>query len=898
MTHNRTFAHAVQRKFRVWRTDEIMAQTKKPASGAKRSTSSKKKKAASSRARTQKPTGLRREAWGILVMLVGILVMLALLNADGVLTRWLNRLLRGLIGPGFYILPFVLFVMALLLLMRPKEPLKLRMTALFALPLLYGAVYHVFSDPNGYAFTLDGLKALYMTGTAGVSGGLIAGGFGIVLRYMLSKAGAAILLIAAIAGAVLAAFHLTIPGIVGAVRALLPEPVEAEDEPEPERKKVKTSEVASLSATRSRIDIPIEDEATEKERPRRERGKAFTFRPPSVKTPAQVLAEKEGGVVTPSSQVAMAQMQEVAPPAAVPAPEPIAVREVKPEPISVAPGAVQPAAPREEPHTAPKPAAPQSGVPDFSKLYTPPAEEKQPEPQAADDAPFDLDEEKSAAPVPAQVSATQAGTPPPYQYPPLTLLKQPAASGHDFTQELQVNATRLTDTLSSFGIEAKIINITHGPSVTRYEMQISRGIKFSRVTGLSDDIALSLGAASVRIAPIPDKVAIGIEVPNQTVETVCIREVLSSRAFETSASRLAFAVGKDITGACVAGDIAKMPHMLIAGTTGSGKSVCINSLLISLLYKSTPEEVRLIMIDPKMIELGIYNGIPHLLIPVVTDPKKAAGALNWAVMEMMKRYKLFAEQNVRDLASYNEAVKKSGEAQPLPQVVIVIDELADLMFVAANEVEEAICRIAQMARAAGMHLVIATQRPSADVITGIMKANIPSRIAFAVASQIESRIILDTMGAEKLIGRGDMLYYPLGSPKPMRVQGCFITSAEVESVVEFIKTTGTPDYSNEVLEHIEKAATETGSKGGSSAAGGSDDDDELMPAAIEIVVETGQASVSMLQRRLKLGYSRAARLVDQMEERGIVGPFEGSKPRQVLITKSEWAEMELRRKEC
>ena len=488
-----------------------------------------------------------------------------------------------------------------------------------------------------------------------------------------------------------------------------------------------------------------------------------------------------------------------------------------------------------------------------------------------------------------------------YLYPPISLLNKGNTVEEDHTQELAENSARLVDTLKSFGVEATLIDITRGPNVTRYELQLKRGTKFSRVTNLSDDIALSLGAASVRIATIPDKLAVGIEVPNKQGTVVPIRDIVDSPEFRDSKSKISFAVGKDITGHNVVGDIKKMPHMLIAGTTGSGKSVCINSLLISLIYKATPEEVRLIMVDPKMIELGVYNGIPHLLIPVVTDPRKAAGALNWAVSEMMRRYKLFSEFNVRDLEAYNNEVSKQEGGQKLPQIVIVIDELADLMFVAASDVENAIVRIAQMARAAGMHLVIATQRPSADVITGIMKANIPSRISFAVASQIESRIILDTTGAEKLLGRGDMLYNPLGAPKPLRVQGCFITTAEIESVVEFVKKTGRPDYSEEVMEHIEKQAEESSknAKGGKNDSGGFDDDeeDEMLPRAIEVVVETGQASVSMLQRRLKLGYSRAARLVDQMAERGIVGPFEGSKPRQVLITREQWQEMVLRKQD-
>jgi len=405
----------------------------------------------------------------------------------------------------------------------------------------------------------------------------------------------------------------------------------------------------------------------------------------------------------------------------------------------------------------------------------------------------------------------------------------------------------------------------------------------------------------VRIAPIPDKISVvGIEVPNKLVSAVHIRDVLESHEFTQHKSSVAFAVGKDIAGNNIIGNIAKLPHVLIAGTTGSGKSVCTNSLIVSLLYKSTPDEVRFIMVDPKMVELAPYNGIPHLLIPVVTDPKKAAGALQWAVYEMMKRYKLFSERNVKDLAGYNALAAADETLKKLPSVVVVIDELADLMLVAAKEVEESICRVAQMGRAAGMHLVIATQRPSADVITGLMKANIPSRIAFAVASAMESRIILDTAGAEKLVGRGDMLYAPLGEGKPKRVQGCFISSEEIERVVNFVKENGETDYDESVIDKINAAVAEKekgNAKGGSNAApeqNAADDVDELLPAAIDVVMETGQASVSMLQRRLKLGYSRAARIVDEMETRGIVGPFEGSKPRQLLITKEQWQELKMK----
>lgn len=435
-----------------------------------------------------------------------------------------------------------------------------------------------------------------------------------------------------------------------------------------------------------------------------------------------------------------------------------------------------------------------------------------------------------------------------------------------------------------------MINISRGPSVTRYELQPSAGVKVSRIVNLSDDISLNLAASGVRMeAPIPGKAAIGIEVPNKEVTMVLAREVIESEEFSKHPSKLAFAIGKDISGENIIADIAKMPHLLIAGATGSGKSVCINSLIVSLLYKSSPEEVKLLMIDPKVVELGIYNGIPHLLIPVVTDPKKAAGALNWAVQEMVNRYKLFADKAVRDLKGYNQLMRKNGGDGILPQVVIIIDELADLMMVAPNDVEDAICRLAQMARAAGMHLVIATQRPSVDVITGVIKANIPSRISFAVSSQIDSRTILDMGGAEKLLGRGDMLFHPVGKPKPVRVQGANITDAEVERVVDFVKAQGNTAYDEDLIEEINNEET------ASEASPG--DSDELLPRAIELVVDAGQASVSLIQRKFKVGYARAARIVDQMEERGIVGGFEGSKPRQILISKQQWQEMQMTDKE-
>ncbi len=480
-----------------------------------------------------------------------------------------------------------------------------------------------------------------------------------------------------------------------------------------------------------------------------------------------------------------------------------------------------------------------------------------------------------------------------YKFPPISLLKAPsfenaAATGAD----LDSTAAHLVDTLRSFGVETRIVDISRGPTVTRYELQPCAGVKISKITNLADDIALNLATAGVRIeAPIPNKAAVGIEVPNKGSSVVGVREIIDSPLFTNSKSRLTVALGRDIGGNAVVTDIAKMPHGLIAGATGSGKSVCINSIIMSILYKATPDEVKLLMIDPKVVELGVYNGIPHLLVPVVTEPRKAAGALGWAVSEMEKRYRLFAENSVRDLAGYNRLVETNPELSKMPQIVIIIDELADLMLTSPREVEDSINRIAAKARAAGMHLLIATQRPSVDVVTGTIKNNIPTRIAFAVSSQVDSRTILDTAGAEKLLGRGDMLFNPVGASKPNRIQGCFVSDDEVEKVVEFIKSDHSSDYDEDVMSEIERQAAQD-NKQKIVEEDDNGDEDPMLKAAIETVVELGQASTSMLQRKLKLGYARAARLVDAMEEKGIVGPYEGSKPRAVLITKEMLLEMQ------
>ncbi len=478
-----------------------------------------------------------------------------------------------------------------------------------------------------------------------------------------------------------------------------------------------------------------------------------------------------------------------------------------------------------------------------------------------------------------------------YKFPPISLLKAPLfESAATQSADLDSTAAHLVDTLRSFGVETRIVDISRGPTVTRYELQPCAGVKISKITNLADDIALNLATAGVRIeAPIPNKAAVGIEVPNKQSSVVGVREIIESPLFTGSKSKLTVALGRDIGGNAVVTDIAKMPHGLIAGATGSGKSVCINTIIMSILYKATPDEVKLLMIDPKVVELGVYNGIPHLLVPVVTDPRKASGALCWAVTEMERRYAMFAGNGVRDLAGFNKLAETDENLDKLPQIVIIIDELADLMMTAPNEVEDSINRIAAKARAAGMHLLIATQRPSVDVVTGVIKANIPTRVAFAVSSQVDSRTIIDMAGAEKLLGRGDMLFNPMGATKPNRLQGCFVSDEEVEAVVEYIKGDHSSDYDEDVMHEIERqAAVEKKQKTGLAEDG--PDEDPMLSAAIETVVELGQASTSLLQRKLKLGYARAARLVDMMEERGVVGPYEGSKPRQVLITKEQLLE--------
>ena len=832
----------------------------------KKSTTTKKSSGTSSRSTKNRPPQkrpVRREVGGVVLLVVAMCAAVSYFGVQAIFLDWLALVLKGLFGYGYWLSFPALLMAALILLTHRGRPVRLRVTCALLLPLLAGALLHMLLSQGEYTPGFGVLKALWTDGVALHSGGAVSGSLAVGFVAVFSKYASLPIFALLLVLALMISLRLT----PAALWEKLRERPQYEPEPEPEEKtpaiRVVQQDVPrrqTKERSRPQIDFPLDDapapqassEENAPEEPDQKAGRFTSFfrhKSDQQKTPDQVLSGESSVRQEDKTAVPARETEKPAPaPAPAPAPSPIPV--------------------------APEPAA--SGKKAAAREVA-----------------------AATAAVTAEIEQKMAEEEDSYQFPPITLLRESRGENHiEAGAELRNNARRLSETLVSFGVDASAGDVVHGPSVTRYEFVLDQGVKLSKITNLADDIALALGASGVRIAPIPDKISVvGIEVPNKQVTPVLIRDVIESRDFTEHKSATAFALGRDIGGRNVIGDIEKLPHVLIAGTTGSGKSVCTNSLIVSLLYKSTPDQVRFIMVDPKMVELAPYNGIPHLLIPVVTDPKKAAGALQWAVFEMMKRYKTFSEHGVKKLEEFNKLARTREDLETMPSVVVVIDELADLMLVAAKEVEESICRVAQMGRAAGVHLVIATQRPSADVITGLMKANIPSRIAFAVASSLESRIILDTTGAEKLVGKGDMLYAPLGAGKPQRVQGCFISPEEIEQVVTFVKQSGEARYDDEVIAKIEESIQEKdkgGGRGATTAADAAEDEgDELLPAAVEVVLETGQASVSMLQRRLKLGYSRAARLVDQMEERGIVGPFEGSKPRQLLITREQWQEQQM-----
>lgn len=837
-----------------------MAQT-----STKKKTNTSQKKGSQTQAKSRKdaaPAPESKSAQRIIAavcfLFAAVLVVIGVFAHDGVVVAWLCSLLKGLFGYGFWVCAPVFLLAAYILAFRRERKCAWRLTATLLLPLMSGALISLLlsqvlvSNLSGFGVMLG---TLYTGGKNMLCGGVL----GTLLAFGLEKAfsiyGAAIILLLALIFFTLSSLSVTPRMIFDFFRADRPEkpakkekqtPAKADAEPVIEIVPDEAAE-QSKKARRRAIDIPLDDEP------------AFAKKPAAAEEPTvreEPAPKKEGGIFGKKSKAASKPTTDKV--------EPMTIEEVEA----------------------------MTGV-SAVKLTS--------DGGVGTGAVSDPPKKATAAEVAAETEAIRtaiesATTEGEYEKPPIFLLKKGHAVAANSDEELRTNRERLESTIKSFGVNARIVDTTRGPTVTRYDLELEQGVKLSRLTNLAGDIALALGVVSVRIAPIPDKIStVGIEVPNKIISTVYLRDIIDSPSFVSSKAKLSFAIGKDIAGQPVVGNISKLPHLLIAGTTGSGKSVCMNSLIISLLYKSDPDEVKLIMIDPKMVELGVYNGIPHLYVPVVTDPKKAAGALQWAVTEMLKRYRLFSEMSVRSIDAYNEHLLENNQPK-MPHIVIVIDELADLMLVASKDVEESICRVAQMGRAAGMHLVIATQRPSADVITGLMKANIPSRIAFAVSSALESRIILDNAGAEKLIGMGDMLYAPIGCGKPLRVQGAFVSDEERDGIVEFIKRQSTAQYSEDVIAQIEKAAEDKGANG----KGRSDDDeptakseyDELLPQAVDVIFDTKQASVSMLQRRLKLGYSRAARIVDQMEEIGIIGPFEGSKPRQILITRDQWLEMQ------
>ena len=804
---------------------------------------------------------------GVIFLLLAICSVISYFNTEGSFVNFFSTWLKGLLGLGFYLAAPAFTVAAILLFTSKDRPVGARVFAAVMLPILFAALSDLMTNSpmrteNGIWEAINDLfeNGLVMK-SGGVVGGLIANG----LNTALSIYGTLPILLVSFLYCLIVCFW----GSMRRLLNLITQSHNAYVEYEQERTKHPSKTVnrsADLTVRKPPkvltgdrrstfgVDIPLGEDEEEldaygaaklKKTPA---STAKTKKQPTIIHDIPIGTEEELKPADDYFDSANAAVPE--PP--VPAKSAAAVRSAKPVRVSKQP-----------------------------KIETVKRDEIQTERENIEQA------------------IAQSGASEDYVFPPLTLLRASSIQAADATDEVALNRRRLEEAIQSFGISAAVVGVIRGPTVTRYDIELDRGVKLARITNLAGDLALSLGVVNVRIAPIPDKIStVGIEVPNRTVSTVFLRDILDSANFSGAKSKLSFALGKDIGGNCIVGNISKLPHLLIAGTTGSGKSVCMNSLILSLLYKARPDEVKLIMIDPKMVELGIYNGIPHLYVPVVTDPKKAAGALQWSVVEMMKRYRAFSETGVRDLDAYNR-IQKEKQEETLPRVVIVIDELADLMLVASKEVEESICRVAQMGRAAGMHLVIATQRPSADVITGLMKANIPSRIAFAVSSALESRIILDQSGAEKLIGFGDMLYAPLGSGKPTRIQGSFVSDEEREDVIRFIKEHNSPgtekgDTNREIEDYMIKATKDKAETSEKEAGDGpSGDYDEMLPQAVEVVLEMGSCSVSMLQRRIKLGYSRAARIVDQMEELGVVGPYEGAKPRSVTIDRAAWHDLQV-----
>ena len=872
-----------------------------------------RKTTASSRSKQTKQAAQEsgdRVFWSAVLFALGALMLaFALIKGESAWSS-IHNIFLGMFGWSVFVVPLVLIYVSVMIAMdKSRQTVQGRVIQCFIMILLLSAFARIISSadmPEGNLFE-EMIPALYAEGKQLRGGGVMSVFVGVPLLLLFKKAGATIIIVLLTFVFIMILANKTVLDIVrlikrgiSAANAAREDYVPVEDNsgfvPPPGAKKTAAEKKAEKAAARAAKEVPNGDVPTEvvKEKAKNfnvdipmPKGKKNVPNAPKEELPFEPddpkekeLTEEEKfaqslpqhPVVVPSASAADAEAAEKSSNASSELDDIIrkaaAVPEKKKTLFAPAPKTVQ----------------------QTKKQSTLASNKIQTEDE------LDMPDAPTAADIQHEIAEQKTETVT-YTFPPIELLKtvDNEANAAEAEAEMKTNADTLVDTLKSFGVQTRIVDIHRGPTVTRYELQPSAGVKISKITSLADDIALILAAAGVRIeAPIPGKAAVGVEVPNRVKDIVTIREMIESPEFAANKSKLSFVVGKNIDGDIMIGDIAKMPHLIIAGTTGSGKSVCTNSIIMSILYNASPDEVRLVLIDPKMVEFKVYDGIPHLLIPVVTDPRKAAGALSWAVQEMLKRYKLFADYNVRDHGGYNEMAAETEGVEPLPKIVIVIDELADLMMAAANEVEDSICRLAQMARAAGMHLIIATQRPTVDVITGLIKANIPSRIALTVSSQVDSRTIIDTAGAEKLLGHGDMLYYPQGIPKPVRIQGCFASTKEVEAVVEFIKSGGTVEYSNEIIEEIEKnMPVPKGEKLNGDSGSAPSGDGDIIDQAVEVLIDAGQASVSYLQRKLKLGYARAARVMDELEELGVVGPYEGSKPRSVLVTREMWAQRKL-----
>ena len=862
-----------------------MAQAKKKNTKTKKTTGTESKARQKAREIQEQRRADKRvvdEIWAIITIAIGIFFAVSIFTGGaGQLGSILKHGMEGIFGHIAEVLPFILIIFGILLFAKATSHFNLRTGLLFLLLLVMicSAWSIHFVDPTDTSISFSDIKGFYESGKDLTSGGVIGMIIASLLVKWLGEAGSYIFTIAAIVICLLLIINTPISRGLSKISEKVEEHKLSKEYAHLDEEPGGQMEMAAVNKEWPVIRKPSADEVRQQALMEKgvPSGKEENYVAPSdlfksKDTSNRVLQYMNDDSLFERTESGSVGLEENSVPQAgygLEGGTPVKPARTEKRGLSVKQFENSAVSDTEKAEVSAKPADPDKEV--VKKIS---------------------DKEAGEAMLSAsEINKTKA--PKKYKMPPINLLDRPVQANRESAGTLEAKALKLEDTLKSFNVDASVVQVTQGPTVTRYEIQPAVGVKVSKIVNLADDIALNLRAKSIRIeAPIPGKAAIGVEIENEKSTPVAIREIIDSNNFKNAKSKISFAVGKDISGDAIVANLKDMPHMLIAGSTGSGKSVCINSILVSLLYKATPDEVKLILIDPKVVELSNYNGIPHLLIPVVTDPTKAAAALNWAVAEMEERYNKFHIEGAKDLSSYNDLVTMNGEPDKvLPQIVIVIDELADLMMAASSQVQDSICRIAQKARAAGMHLIVATQRPSVDVITGVIKANIPSRIAFAVSSHVDSQTILDEKGAEKLVGKGDMLFRPMGQGEPTRIQGCFVSDREVNSVIDYVKSQvegQAPDTKQaEILARIERSDAN-----GSSSKEQSNGGDELLMDAIELVIDSGKASVSMLQRRFRIGYNRAARIVDIMEEMGVVGPQDGSSPRQVIMTREEFEELQ------